>query len=175
MPSSQLYGFDLESRFIDIGYELFQDRDKLHATFLSGDILATPHTKESGQLDLLCGKIDVVFASSFLHIWDWDDMLTATKRLVSFTSAKAGSMVVGRQLGSRVAGSHFMPTKKGTSYRHNVESMQRFWEQVAEETGSEWRVEGDLYAGEKELGENKTVSWAEPNMCMLWFTATRLQ
>ena len=172
IPSSQLYGFDLEQRFTDLGYELFQDRDRLQATFLSGDVLAEPGSKESGQLDELLGKIDIVLASSFLHVWDWDDMLVAIKRLVSFTKPQAGSMVVGRQMGSSVAGSFSMPTKKGSNYRHNVESMQKMWKQLGAETGTEWKVEGSLYEAE-ELRRNMHLSWAEPNMCALWFTATR--
>jgi hypothetical protein len=40
IPAKQLYSFDLEPAFIDLGYELFRDKEKLCATMLSGDLLA---------------------------------------------------------------------------------------------------------------------------------------
>ena len=80
--SSQLYGFDLEPDFIELGYHLFRDRDRLQAIFVSGDILAEPTMPEGQELARLQGQIDIVFASSFLHVWDWDDMIKAAKSLV---------------------------------------------------------------------------------------------
>ena len=50
VPSSQLYGFDLEPEFIELGYQIFRDRDKLQATFVSGDILAEPTMSEGQEL-----------------------------------------------------------------------------------------------------------------------------
>ena len=173
IPATQLYGFDLEPRFTNFGYELFRDRGSLNATFLSGDITAAPESSGAGDLDSLVGRMDIVFASSFLHVWDWDDMMHATKRLVSFLKPRPGSMVVGRQLGSLVAGSHAMPTKTGCNYRHNVESMRRFWEQIGREMNMRWTLEGGLYEGEETIG-NQGASWSEPNMRMLWFMAVRV-
>lgn len=172
VPSKQLYGFDIEPEYFEYGYELFCDRDTLQATFVAGDVLAEPGAEKSGGLDGLVERMDVVFANSFLHVWDWDEMLVATKRLVSFTKAKKGSMVVGRQLGSVKASSHEMPTKGGSNWRHDVESMKKFWKQVGEETGSEWDVEAALDDG-AELKENKGHSWSEPGMRMISWSAVR--
>lgn len=37
-PSSQaMYGIDIEPAFFDLGYELFRDKEKMQATFLSAD------------------------------------------------------------------------------------------------------------------------------------------
>ena len=173
IPSDQLYGFDLEPRFYECGYELFRDRETLQATFVSGDVLAKPNSGESGGLDTLVGQMDVVFANSFLHVWDWEDMIEATKRLVSFTKPKKGSIVLGRQLGSVNACSHQMPTKGGSNWRHNAESMERFWRQVGKETGSEWKVEAALDDG-AELKGNKGHNWSEPEMRMISWSAVRL-
>ncbi len=85
IPSTQLYGFDLEPRFVEFGYDLFRDRDLFQATLLAGDVLAEPGSKGCGGLDTLVGEMDVVFASSFLHLWDWADMEAVAKRLVAFT------------------------------------------------------------------------------------------
>ena len=67
VPSTQLYGFDLEPAFINLGYDLFQDRDKLRATMLSGDVLADINTPD--DLTVLEGKMDIVHAASLLHSW----------------------------------------------------------------------------------------------------------
>lgn len=172
IPSSQLYGFDLEADFIDLGYQLFRDHDKLQATFVSGDVLAGPNAPEGQELSKLQGQIDVVFASSFLHVWDWDDMIKAAKCLISMTRPQPGSMVVGKQLGSFQAGQYKMPTSSGSNYRHNVESMKRFWQQIGVETGTSWKVEAGVYQGH-ELTENRNHAWSEPDMCMVWFNAVR--
>lgn len=37
--SSRLFGADLEPRFMEMGYELFRDRDTLKSLFITGDIL----------------------------------------------------------------------------------------------------------------------------------------
>ena len=58
---------------MELGYQLFRDRDKLQATFVSGDVLAPSASPEGAELITLEGKMDVVFASSFLHVWDWNE------------------------------------------------------------------------------------------------------
>ena len=40
IPAVQLYAFDFESAFIDMGYELFCDKGKLGLMIVSGDLLA---------------------------------------------------------------------------------------------------------------------------------------
>ena len=174
VPATQLYGFDLEPAFIDMGYKLFQDRDKLHANMLSGDVLADPNSPKSEDLTALEGSMDIVHAASLLHCWGWDDMITATKRLITLTRKQPGSMVIGNQMGSLDAGQYAMPTGKGFSYRHNVNSMEHFWSQVGEETGSSWKVESDMFLPPV-VKENLEQSWAksDPNLRMIWFCARR--
>ena len=167
-----MYGFDLEQRYIEMGYELFQDTDKLHARFVAGDFLAEPRTTKSGDLETLVDKADIVFASSLLHFWDWDDMLVATARLVSFTKSRTGSRVVGRQVGCLEAGSHTMPGTEGRVYWHNVESMKTFWDQVGARTGSRWHVNAGLYRSEEVKDERSRAS-SEPGLRTIWFSATR--
>ena len=172
VSSSQMYGFDLEQKFIELGYERFQDRDKLHAKFVSGDLLAEPGTAKSGGLGTLFEKMDIVFASSLLHFWDWDEMLLAAIRLVSFTRNKTGSMVVGRQMGSLKAGSYSMPEMEGRVYRHDVGSMKSFWDQVGVRTGSRWRVDTELYESE-EVKDERSQAWSNPDLRTIWFSAVR--
>ena len=172
IPSTQLYGFDLETRFIEFGYQLFRDRDRSHATFVAGNVLASSASPEGAELSKLEGKMDIVFASSFMHVFDWDQMILAARRLVSLTRPQAGSMIVGKQMGNVVAGRYPLPTASGFNYRHNAESMKQFWAQVGEETASQWEVEAELYEG-FELSENKQHAWMDENTRMIWFQVTR--
>ena len=172
VSSSHMYGVDLEPRFIEMGYDLFQDSDKLKTKFGHGDLLAEPGTAESGDLDILSKKIDIVFASSLLHFWDWEDMLLAATRLVSFTKSKPGSMVVGRQMGSSKAGSYSMPDMGGRVYRHDVESMKKFWDQIGLRSQSRWRVDAGLYESE-EVKDERSQAWSNPDLRTIWFSAVR--
>ncbi|KAJ7669459.1 hypothetical protein DFH06DRAFT_184831 [Mycena polygramma] len=177
IPGAQLYGVDLEPAFIEFGYELFRDKDKLGATLLSGDLLAGPSAPASQELALIEGKMDVIHVASVLHVWAWDRMLQAAKRLVSLSRPRAGSIIVGSQMGSSSPGEYPTPMAKQfeTHYRHDPQSMQRFWKQVGEETGTSWEVEAGMYMSEV-IEQNSHNSWAkmDPGMGMLWFMATRI-
>ncbi|MCJ1287312.1 hypothetical protein MMC26_006660 [Xylographa opegraphella] len=176
IPATQLRAFDLEPAFIDMGYELFRDKGNLDAHFLSGNLLADDSSTGGQELASLDGKMDVVHVASVLHCWAWDDMVVAAKRLVSLTSKDPGSLIVGNQMGSLDAGQYEMPTGTGYNYRHNEESMERFWQQVGEETNSKWKVASGMYLPAV-VKENREHSWAksDPNMRMIWFCATRVQ
>ena len=165
-------GFDLEPELLHLGYQLFRDRDKLQATFVSGDMLAEPTAPEGQEIAGLQGQMDINFASSFLHVWDWDDMGKAARCLVSMIRPCQGSMIVGTQLGSLNAGQYKMPTSSGFNYQYDKESLGRFGQQVGDETSTRWEVEAELFQG-LELTENRSHAWSEPDMRMVWFSAVR--
>ena len=158
-----------------MGHELFCDRDKLQAHMFSGDIMSDSSAPEAKELTALEGTMDIVHAASLLHCWGWDDMITATKRLVSLSRPQPGSLIIGNQMGSLDPGQYPMPTGKGFNYRHDVQSMERFWQQIEEETGSTWKVQADLFLPPV-VKENMNHSWAksDPNLRMIWFYATRI-
>ncbi|KAJ6572226.1 hypothetical protein B0H19DRAFT_1256125 [Mycena capillaripes] len=172
IPGAQLYGFDLEPGFIEFGFELFRDKDKLGATLLSGDLLATPASDELAPLE---GMMDVIHVASVLHVWAWEQMVQAAKRLVSLSRPQPGSIIVGNQMGSSNPGEYLMPTAKGVNYRHDPKSMERFWKQIGEETGTSWKVEAGMFISEV-VKQNLQHSWAkvDPGMGAIWFMATRV-
>lgn len=155
-----------------MGYELFRDKDKLQAHLLSGNLFADASSDEAYDLTLWENKMDVAHAASELHCWGWNDMIIAAKCLVSLTRKVPGSLIIGNQMGSLDAGQYDMPTGKGVNYRHNVESMERFWRQIGQETGSEWNVVSGMFLPPV-VKENMQHSWAksDPNMRMIWFCA----
>ncbi|KAM3557881.1 hypothetical protein MY1884_004282 [Beauveria asiatica] len=78
VAGSKLFGADIESRFISLGYDLFRDKDTLGATFLSGDLL----DPDDERLDMLAGRFTIVHADSFFHLMSWTEQLYAAKRLI---------------------------------------------------------------------------------------------
>jgi hypothetical protein len=135
-----MYGSDLKGGFVDIGYDLFHDRATLKTTFIEADIF-DPESK----LKPLEGTVDIVHASSFFHLFDWDDQVNAAKRVVQLLKAQPGSMVVGRQIGhvdAHAVVHRFLSGK--TLFRHNVESFAKFWKQVGDETNTSWEVDAKL-------------------------------
>lgn len=179
IPAQQLYGFDLEPAFVEMGHALFCDGDgRLAPTMVSGDLLAEREGngggEEQGGLIALEGAMDVVHVASVLHSWDWDEMVQAAKRLVQLTRPQAGSLIIGNQMGSLNAGQYPMPTGKGVNFRHNIESFDRFWAQVGKETGTKWKVQSGMVETEA-TRDNRAASFAkaDPEMRMIWFKAER--
>ncbi|KAL4809451.1 hypothetical protein BDV18DRAFT_132099 [Aspergillus unguis] len=172
IPGRQLFGLDLEQPFIDLGYQLFQDKDRLDATFAIGNLIKD---KDSEALTKSLGqKIDVVFASSLLHLFNYETQLIVATRLVRLLRDRAGVMVVGRQLGSVYAGEYDLTGyDEGTMYRHNLESMKGLWHDVGQATQTQWKVEAELKVDETVL-RNVDASWGDSNMRIIWWSASRI-
>ncbi|KAG8994877.1 hypothetical protein FRB94_009626 [Tulasnella sp. JGI-2019a] len=138
-PSENLYGSDLRADYIELGYTLFKDKDTIKSTFFAADIFdpSSPYTT-------IDGKIDIVYTGSFFHLFTWDNQIKVAKRIVQVLRPQKGSMVLGRQSGSLIAGES---TRRGGTqqvYRHDSTSFARMWKQVGDETGTEWEVQSEL-------------------------------
>lgn len=176
VPGCQLFGCDLERVFIDLGYQLFRDKHHFGATFAVGDLTSDQADGDTNQISKkLAGKIDIVFASSLFHMWDYEMQLRVAVQLVRLCRDREGVMIAGRQLGSLLGGSY--PAKGindgGIHYRHNVETIKGFWCDVGNATQTSWTVEGGLYMGE-EIEQTKNAPWADSNLRMIWWCATRV-
>lgn len=136
VDGAQLIGTDLQSKFIDIGYDLFQDRDLLGATFVAGDML-DPEDKE---LDTLRGKITLVHAGSFFHLFNWVQQLYMGKRLVEFLKpGTRNAMIYGRQVGTNHPGPS--STSNRSAYLHDQASFQQLWDEIGAMTKTRWQVQ----------------------------------
>ncbi|KAF2014946.1 hypothetical protein BU24DRAFT_423865 [Aaosphaeria arxii CBS 175.79] len=136
-PSENLVGSDLKKEFMDIGYDLFRDGTTLKATFIAADIF-----DPESDLKTIDGSMDIVYASHFFHLFNWDEQVDAAKRMVALLKPKAGSLVVGRHTGHTVA-EETTPRFKldKPKFRHNAESFARLWKQVEEETGTNFKID----------------------------------
>lgn len=136
-PSEHLYGADLRKEFMDLGYDLFLDKDRLKSEFIEADVF-----DDKSDLERLDGKVDILMASAFFHLFDMEAQIKAAKRIIKLLKPHAGSMLVGRHGGSTVPGEWRQLTDPSKStYRHNVETWKQFWKDIGDETGTQWNVE----------------------------------
>ncbi|KAJ6104454.1 hypothetical protein N7523_010774 [Penicillium sp. IBT 18751x] len=140
VPSENLYSSDLRQDFYDIGYDLFADRDTLKSEFFQGDIF----DDNSALVQKLTGKINIVNAASFFHLFNWDQQVIIAKRVVGLLVAQPGSLVIGRQVGYADPVDPDDKENAPKHYRHSPETWKRFWDQVGRETGSKWEVQSTM-------------------------------
>ncbi|KAF2656734.1 hypothetical protein K491DRAFT_596431 [Lophiostoma macrostomum CBS 122681] len=139
-PSENIYGCDLRSEYISLGYKLFRDQDTLRTKFLLADIF-----DPTSQLADLSGHFDIIYTGSFFHLWGYEDQVKASKAVAALLRPEKGSMIVGRQVGSVDALEHeYGNGGTGKMYRHNVESLQKMWKEIGEDTGVSFRVDASL-------------------------------
>ncbi|KZM22095.1 hypothetical protein ST47_g6788 [Ascochyta rabiei] len=139
-PSENTYASDLKGQFWDIGYDLFLDKSSLKATFIEADVF----DEESG-LQQLAGKLDIVHAASFFHLFDWDGQVAAAKKIVGLLNPASDGLIIGRQVGRSEAGDFTAQVEQTKSrYWHSPESWAKLWEQVGNETGTKWKVESEF-------------------------------
>lgn len=168
-PPAALYGLDLEQTFIELGDQLFLDKTKMaDATFVAGDLL-----QPDSRFPQLEGKVDIVHASSLLHLFTWEEQVIVTSRLVGFMKARPGSLMLGRHVGAVNAGEYRGLNEGTTTYRHNVESFQRLWEEVGKKTNSKWEVTANLDLKDIVEGVNMGQKWMEPGTRRLHFVVER--
>lgn len=94
ISSERLYGTDLQPLFLDLGYDLFRDRSKNKATFIAGDMLQN----SDPRLEILSGKVDIIYASAFFHLFEREAQVKIAKQMVRFLRPdNPKAMIFGRQ------------------------------------------------------------------------------
>lgn len=168
VDSRRLYGVDVEPGFVQAGYELFRDRQRFRATFVVGDLLNSDHDgggedtgrggdanshryssrsgsigSSSRSLKTLDGKMSIIHAMSFFHLFGWEAQVKAAARMVRFLRPDDPDVVIfGRHVGtSQPADREGGRGVSGSRYLHNAETWQQLWDEVGERTGTRWRTE----------------------------------
>jgi len=142
VPSKNLAGTDLRPEFVELGYELFRDKDTLEAQFVTGDALDV----NNKSLDVLDGRFDIIHSASFFHLFGWDDQIKAGERIVRFFKPEAKALILGRQVGSREPVSLDVYRASGEKrYHHDVQTLQALWNEIGKRTGTKWKATGELF------------------------------
>jgi len=139
-PSENLYGSDLSMEFMSLGYDLFLDKDKLKSKFIASDIF----DPQSDLMKQLANKVDIIHTSAFLHLFSWEEQFQIAKQVVNLIRPRPGSLILGGQLGNINPCSRPRQTGNGSRYRHDDASWIKMWEQVGQETGTNWKIETKL-------------------------------
>ncbi|EPS38606.1 hypothetical protein H072_7627 [Dactylellina haptotyla CBS 200.50] len=151
VPSENLFGADLQSDFLELSYELFNDKDSLKSTFYNGDIfdltsfqLATSGIPNPVPFQKLVGDVDILSARSFLHLFGQEQEFKAACQMVEIMKDKEGSIIMGRQVGSHEPGFHSISLGRREVFRHNPETWKGLWRRVGEATNTKWDVQAHL-------------------------------
>ncbi|KAN0075615.1 hypothetical protein V8E54_006885 [Elaphomyces granulatus] len=142
-PSENLHGSDLSMEFMSLGYDLFLDKDKLKSKFIAANIF-DPH---SDLMKQLTNKVDIIYTSAFFHLFSWEEQSQIAKQVANLIQRRPGSIVIGRQVGNINPCSVPRRTGNGSRYRHDDASWIKMWEQVGQETGTNWKIEANLLDG----------------------------
>ena len=100
-PSANTYGSDLWGGFFTVGYELFNDKDRLQTTFIAADVF-----DDASPLVELAGQMNIVYTGDLFHLFDLEDQERIATRVIQLLAPQPGSMVVGRQSGSETPGAY---------------------------------------------------------------------
>ncbi|KAF1964713.1 hypothetical protein BU23DRAFT_594015 [Bimuria novae-zelandiae CBS 107.79] len=139
-PSENIYGCDLREEYVKLGYQLFQDRNRLQSHFLAADIF-----DKSSSLADLRGTFDMVYAGSFFHLFNYDDQIEVSTTVARLFRPVKGSFIVGRQVGTVNAAAHDHRTNPtGKMYRHNPRSLKEMWEKIGHDLGVSFTVDATL-------------------------------
>ncbi|KAL1964546.1 hypothetical protein VTN77DRAFT_6843 [Rasamsonia byssochlamydoides] len=137
VPHTNIYGSDLSADFINLGYDLFLDKDTLSARFIAADIF----DDNSELVRQLPNQIDIIHASNFFHLFDWNTQVDVAKRVVKLLRPRPGSLIVGSQAGNTTPKEYIWGQENKAIFLHDATTWQELWEQVGRETGLRFKVD----------------------------------
>ena len=169
-PTYNMYGVDIVSHW-DVGFAMYRDQGRFKAHFIEADMFSS----DNAALNQLLGRANIISISALLHQWAWDAQITAGKRLVEFSSAKPGTVVVGHQIGNVHGGQVTIKAGTRPSWRHDPTTFARLWKQVGAETSTAWEIEARLLTWEEMGWDSQDHSWMLEGDCVIDFVVTRLR
>ncbi|KAJ4245214.1 hypothetical protein NW762_014084 [Fusarium torreyae] len=137
----KLYGTDILPEYLELGFDLFKDRDRFEQNnFITADLIH--NDKALAQLE---GKITVVHASNFFHLFGWEEQILIGENIVKlFERRHQGVLLFGWQIGRLDAGTMTSYKTGNTRYLHNLSSLQTLWDDIGAKTETKWKVDAEL-------------------------------
>ena len=131
VPLDRIRAYELDSFFIEQGYQLFGDRNRLEEknTIRQGDIFDDQFLDEIHPCSYL-------YVGSFIHLFDSQTQKEVCRRLTRICQGA----ITGRQVGATipVERARNIGTQEGKMMCHSPASFTQMWEEV---TNGEWKVE----------------------------------
>lgn len=159
-----MYASDLNLELWSLGFDLFRDHERMGATFIQANIFDL-----DSNLKQLNEQMDIIIANHFLHLFDWDQQLSAMRRIVDLS--KKGTMCVGYQRGQLQA--QVVARPWGDMFLHDLASFRLIWETLEHETGAHWEVEVDMVDLTEWGMAEEDLEWMPPSSRGIAFSATR--
>jgi SAM-dependent methyltransferase len=163
--SENIVGVDTESRFIDLGYELFRDSGKLKAQFRVGDVFAPDFLKE------FWGKIDIIFIGSFLHLFSFEQQTVIVSQLVKLLRNRKNSLVFGRHMAMEQGGTLRTNACGWSLYHHSDKTIRQLWDTAPE---GKWEVASNMVEYRSEGWDNGVKWQGSDEVKQQYFSARRL-
>ncbi|KAH8898682.1 hypothetical protein GQ53DRAFT_877743 [Thozetella sp. PMI_491] len=156
-----VYGAELEGEFINLGYELWRDKDTLKATLMQADIFDT-----EGPLQALQGRMDIIHLGMILHVFTREMQFELLKTCIALLKPEPGSLILGQAVGN-VQGGLTATNLDSGSFQHNEDTFFGLWGELQAGSGLKFDVRPSL---DKGLGidENKR-KWGLPGARRLRF------
>ena len=166
-PTDNMYAADQFPEVWNLGYDLFQDRDRMKAQFIEarGWYVMEKLKKK------LSGKVDVILACQF---WDCLDHVlgrSVIQQILPLT--KVGTMIIGYQIGSVTAYQDWCTPYDGIWY-HDTYSFKDWWNIAELWYGGKWSVEAELVPFENWGMEKEDYDWMPETHRGLQFAVTRV-
>ncbi|CAK7204340.1 hypothetical protein SEUCBS139899_007095 [Sporothrix eucalyptigena] len=171
-PASSVAGAELNGAFIDLGYDLFRDRDSTagQMVIVSANILESP-TGPSSPLHSLVGQFSAVQLGMLLHLFTWEEQITAFENTLVLLRGQPGDRIFGQATG-HLDGTPTASVGSRATFKHNAESFARLVAAAQEATGTRWRiVTAELDNGLSVFDGKRT--WDDPRTRRLVFEIER--
>ncbi|KAI1767764.1 hypothetical protein GGR53DRAFT_480559 [Hypoxylon sp. FL1150] len=132
----RLWASDIEPRFIELGFKLFNDAQKLPSDhFLCpGNLLSD---SPDDKLRLLDDKVTILHMTAVFHLFSLTDQKIIADRCLRLLRKDTGGQVLllGSQVGSTAPGPYERQSASQDythKYRHNEQTWKELWEEVCE-------------------------------------------
>lgn len=166
VPPCTVAGAELSATFIELGYELFRDRPET-VKMVQGNVPA--RIDEESPLAQFRGKLRVVQLGMILHLFSWDEQITAFLNAISLLRDEKGVLVIGQATG-HVDGKETKSLSPGGkdrgTWKHNVQSFSRLIKDVEGKSGTRWNVKAELDEG-LSVNDGKRT-WDDPRTRLLF-------
>ncbi|KAL1892635.1 hypothetical protein Sste5346_006920 [Sporothrix stenoceras] len=171
-PPERVAGAELNGAFIDLGYELFKDKKALagKTPIVSANILEDP-SSPSSPLYSLAGTFSAVQLGMLLHLFTWEEQITAFRYTLSLLRGNTGDRIFGQATG-HLDGTPTASVSARATFKHNADTFTKLVTEFGQTTNTSWKiVTAELDNGLSVFDGKRT--WDDPRTRRLVFEIER--